>query len=108
MRGFETMGTCSSLQVILDAAADGSSTMCPACGALVSRDRWQAHSQTWCPAIHGAADEDMDMEVLFLFSPRGPVTLMFWAPSLPISILDSEVSSCLGAIVLRAPASSSR
>jgi hypothetical protein len=47
-------------RVILDAAADGSSTMCPACGALVGRSRWHAHAEFWCPALH--RDEDIDME----------------------------------------------
>ena len=47
-------------RVILDAAADGSSTMCPACGALVGRSRWHAHAEIWCPALH--RDEDVDME----------------------------------------------
>ena len=49
-------------RVILDAAADGSSTMCPACGALVGRERWHAHVQNWCSALHTGEDEDMDME----------------------------------------------
>jgi hypothetical protein len=49
-------------RVILDAAADGSSTMCPACGALVCRVRWQAHVDSWCPAIHAPCDEEVDME----------------------------------------------
>jgi hypothetical protein len=49
-------------RVILDAAADGSSTMCPACGALVGRERWQAHVQNWCSAMHAVEDEDMDTE----------------------------------------------
>lgn len=49
-------------RVILDAASDGSSTMCPACGALVGRERWQAHVQNWCTSLHAGEDEDMEIE----------------------------------------------
>lgn len=50
-------------RVILDAASDGSSTMCPACGALVGRERWQAHVEHWCTSLHAMAGEDEDMEI---------------------------------------------
>jgi hypothetical protein len=67
-------------RVILDAATDGSSTMCPACGALLSRDRWQAHVENWCPALN--KDEDMDIEVSFRASLTLPSSLVSRAPSM--------------------------
>lgn len=37
--------------IILDAAADASSYMCPNCRSLISVKRWDAHISIWCPAL---------------------------------------------------------
>lgn len=51
------LGDAGRDQIILDAAEDGSSVMCKACGALVRRDRKKAHDQMWCSAIPDEEDE---------------------------------------------------
>ncbi len=51
------------VQIILDAAEDGSSVMCKACGALVRTDRKRAHDRMWCSAIPDEEDEaDLEPE----------------------------------------------
>mmetsp|Transcript_21147 Transcript_21147/g.42672 ORF Transcript_21147/g.42672 Transcript_21147/m.42672 type:complete len:118 (+) Transcript_21147:203-556(+) len=52
------LGDAGRDQIILDAAEDGSSVMCKACGALVRSDRKKAHDQMWCSAIPDEDDED--------------------------------------------------
>ncbi|EKX35430.1 hypothetical protein GUITHDRAFT_165965 [Guillardia theta CCMP2712] len=47
-------------RIIMDAAEDGSSVLCRACGALVNASRMMAHQQFWCNAL---ASEDAEMEV---------------------------------------------
>ncbi|CAI5477580.1 unnamed protein product [Closterium sp. Yama58-4] len=38
------------MQVVADAAADGSSVTCIACGGVISGARWKEHVQFWCRA----------------------------------------------------------
>jgi hypothetical protein len=46
-------------EYILQAAfEDGSSIICKRCQGLVSKDRWSAHCEYWCPSI--SADDDGD------------------------------------------------
>ena len=71
------LASCGRQRVIVDAASDGSSTMCPACGALVARERWHAHVQHWCPSLHTHQDEDMEME-----EDRAAIPLYLFQPSL--------------------------
>lgn len=37
--------------ILSDAFRDGSSVMCTLCGGLISRERIEAHSTTWCPNL---------------------------------------------------------
>ena len=37
--------------ILKDAFEDGSSIICTRCTGLVSRERWTAHCQYWCPSI---------------------------------------------------------
>mmetsp|Transcript_28801 Transcript_28801/g.27584 ORF Transcript_28801/g.27584 Transcript_28801/m.27584 type:complete len:161 (-) Transcript_28801:692-1174(-) len=44
--------------ILKDAFQDGSSLICQKCGGLVKAERWEAHSDSWCPALEGASDSD--------------------------------------------------
>lgn len=37
--------------ILAAALQDGSSVLCRKCSGLVKRDRWDAHSTMWCPAL---------------------------------------------------------
>ncbi len=52
------VGGCAREQIILDAAEDGSSVLCKACGALVRADRKRVHDNMWCSSIPDEAEED--------------------------------------------------
>lgn len=45
--------------ILRDAFEDGSSVLCSKCGDLVSRARWEAHTQYWCDS---ASLDVQDME----------------------------------------------
>eukprot|EP00899_Mesostigma_viride_P021877 jgi/Mesvir1/29691/Mv00926-RA.1 len=38
-------------EIVVDAAADGSSFVCPRCWGVVSMARQEAHNNLWCPAL---------------------------------------------------------
>lgn len=44
--------------VLRGAYFDGSSVLCPSCGALIPRSRSEAHFTKWCPALDNSDDDD--------------------------------------------------
>lgn len=48
--------------ILCDAFIDGSSVICRACGDLVKKERFAAHSKKWCPAATANADDDDDSD----------------------------------------------
>jgi hypothetical protein len=57
--------------ILHDAFVDGSSVICSKCGALIKRDRSEAHSKKWCPALpkserdrgsNTGSDDDSDID----------------------------------------------
>ena len=44
------------------AMENGSSVVCSKCGALIARDRWEAHRDKWCPMLTDDDDSDEQIE----------------------------------------------